>query len=52
MMLAWIAAEFLDQRNLLFRWTDLQQRIIGGYVLEGYTDTQIGIALGRMNESR
>jgi len=52
MMLDWIAAEFLDQRNLLFRWTNLQQRIIGGYVLEGSTDTQIGIALGRMNESR
>jgi len=48
MMLDWIAAEFPDPRNLLFRWTELQQRIIGGYVLEGYTNPEIGVALGRV----
>ena len=47
MMLDWIAAEFPDPRNLLFRWTKLQQEIIGGYVLKGYTDPEIGVALGR-----
>lgn len=47
MMLDWIAAEVTDPRNLLFRWTELQQQIIGGYVLQGYTDAEIGIALGR-----
>lgn len=47
LMLDWIAAAFADQRNLLFRWTDLQQQIINGYILEGYTVGEISIALGR-----
>jgi hypothetical protein len=47
MMLDWIASEFLDQHNRLFRWTDLQQRLISGYVLEGYTTEEISLALGR-----
>lgn len=47
MMLDWIAAEFPDPRNQLFRWTDLQQRLISGYFLEGYTDAEIALALGR-----
>jgi len=47
MMLDWITAEFPDQRNCLFRWTDLQQQIISGYALEGYSDAEIALALGR-----
>ncbi|MHB8647989.1 MAG: DUF5615 family PIN-like protein [Thermomicrobiales bacterium] len=47
MTLDWIAAEFPDPRNLLFRWTDLQQRLISGYLLEGYTEAEVALALGR-----
>ncbi len=47
MMLDWIAVEFPDSRNQLFRWTDLQQRIIGGYILSGYTDAEVALPLGR-----
>lgn len=43
----WIAAEYSNTQNLLFRWTDLQQQIIGGYILPGYTDAEIALALGR-----
>ena len=46
-MLDWIKAEFPDLRNRLFRWTDLQQRIISGYILSGYTDAEVALALGR-----
>jgi Domain of unknown function (DUF5615) len=47
MTLDWIAAEFPDPRNRLFRWTDLQQQLISGYVLTGYTDAEIALALGK-----
>ncbi len=47
MMLDWIAAEFPDPRSHLFRWNDLQQRLISGYSLEGYTEAEIALALGR-----
>jgi hypothetical protein len=47
MMLDWIRVEFPDPRNMLFRWTDLQQHIIGGYVPEGYSAEEISLALGR-----
>lgn len=50
MMLDWIAAEFPDPRNHLFRWTDLQQQVIRGYVLEGYTDDEIALAFGKTRE--
>ncbi len=47
MMLDWIATEFDDPHNYLFRWADLlQQRMIGGYTLDGYTDAEISLALG------
>lgn len=46
MMLDWITTEFDDPRNQLFRWTALQQRLNGGYILEGYTDAEIALALG------
>ncbi len=47
MMLDWIAAEYPDTLNRLFRWTDLQQQIIGGSVPTGYTDAEIALALGK-----
>ncbi len=47
MMLDWIAVEFPDPRNRLFRWTDLQQQLNSGYFLDGYTAEEIALALGR-----
>ncbi len=47
MMLDWIQTEFPDPENTVFRWTDLQQQLNSGYVLEGYTAEEISLALGR-----
>jgi len=47
MMLDWIAVEFPDPRNHLFRWNDLQQRLIGGYLLGGYAAVEVALPLGR-----
>jgi hypothetical protein len=47
MMLDWIAAAYPSTQNRLFRWTDLQQQLNSGYVLEGYTAEEISLALGR-----
>jgi len=47
MLLDWIAAEHPDTRNGLFRWTDLQQSLNGGYALPGYTGEELAVALGR-----
>lgn len=52
MLLDWITMEFPDSRNHLFRWADLQQCLIAGYVLQGYTDADRAIALGRTTERR
>jgi predicted nuclease of predicted toxin-antitoxin system len=50
MMLSWIAGTPLEARNSLFRWNDLQQRLISGYTLEGYSNPEIALALGRIAE--
>jgi Domain of unknown function (DUF5615) len=50
MMLDWIKAEYPDTQNRLFRWTDLQQHLISGYVLEGYHEAETALALGRISE--
>jgi hypothetical protein len=50
MLLDWIDAEFQETQNRLFRWSDLQQRLIGGYVLEGDSEAEIARALGRISE--
>lgn len=47
MLLDWIRTEYPDTRNRLFRWTDLQQLLNGGYLLSGYTDAERAVALGR-----
>lgn len=47
MLLDWIAAEHAETRNRLFRWTDLQQLLNGGYTLPGHTDEERAVALGR-----
>ncbi|MDQ2787985.1 MAG: DUF5615 family PIN-like protein [Chloroflexota bacterium] len=52
MMLDWITIEFTDPHNRLFRWTDLQRRLIDGYLRDGYTTVEITLVLGRTNEIR
>ena len=47
MMLDWIDSEASNPHNQLFRWTDLQQQLNSGYVLDGYTAEEIALALGR-----
>jgi predicted nuclease of predicted toxin-antitoxin system len=50
MMLDWIKDESLETGNRLFRWNDLQQRLIGKYMPEGYSEAEIALALGRTTE--
>lgn len=46
MLLDWLAT--MDEyRSQLFRWHKLQQLLIGGYRLEGYTEDDVRRALGR-----
>jgi hypothetical protein len=42
MMLDWIAGEHFPVPDRLFRWNDLQQQLIGGYRLRGYSGLQEG----------
>jgi hypothetical protein len=47
MPLDW-AATFPDHRSRLFRWHDLQQRLIGGLRLPGYDEGDVRLALGQI----
>jgi Domain of unknown function (DUF5615) len=46
MLTAW-ADTFATTRNALFRWTDLQTRLYGGYALSGFSADEIDLAVGR-----
>lgn len=46
MLVDW-AATFPDHRSQLFRWHDLQQRIIGGMRLPAYNEDDVRMALGQ-----
>jgi hypothetical protein len=47
MLIDW-AASFPDYRSHLFRWHDLQQRLIGGMRLADYSEDEVRMALGQM----
>ena len=46
MMLDWLGT-LADYRSQLLRWGALQQMLIGGYRLLGYTDKDVALALGQ-----
>lgn len=46
MLIGW-AATFATTRNILFRWTDLQSLLYGGYTLSGFNADEINLAVGR-----
>lgn len=48
MLIDWIAM-FPDHRSRLFRWHDLQQRLIGGERLSGYSEDDVRLALGQIS---
>jgi predicted nuclease of predicted toxin-antitoxin system len=43
------AATFPDHRSRLFRWHDLQQHLIGGLQLPGYSEEDVRLALGQIS---
>ncbi len=45
MLIDW-AVSFPDYRSHLFRWHDLQQRLIGGMRLPGYGGGDVRLSLG------
>ncbi len=47
MLIDW-AATFPDHRSRLFRWHELQQRLIAGLRLPGYSEEDVRMALGQM----
>ena len=47
MLIDW-AATFPDHRAQLFRWHDLQQRLIAGFRLPGYSEADVRLALGQI----
>jgi len=47
MLIDW-ATTFPDHRSHLFRWHDLQQRLIGGMRLPGYDEDDVRMALGQI----
>ena len=48
MLIDW-AATLPDHRSQLFRWHDLQQRLIGGVRLPGYSEEDVRLALGQIS---
>jgi len=46
MLLDWLGT-LDDYRSRLFQWNDLQQRLLGGLRLPGYTESEVGDAIGR-----
>lgn len=46
MMASWVATAFSTPENILFRWSDLQTMLHQGYQPEGFTPTEITLALG------
>lgn len=47
MLIDW-AATLPDYRGQLFRWHDLQQHLIGGFLLAGYREDEVRLALGQV----
>lgn len=47
MVVNWIAIAFESPRSQLFRWNDLQQSLLKGYVLDEYSLAERNFALGR-----
>ncbi len=47
MLIDWVAT-FPDHRSQLFRWHDLQQRLIGGMRLPNYNEDDVRMALGQI----
>jgi hypothetical protein len=46
MLLDWLGT--LDEyHSHLYQWNDLQQRLLAGFRLPGYTDEEVGEAVGR-----
>ncbi len=48
MLIDW-AATFPDHRSQLFRWHDLQQELIAGFRLPGYSEAEVRLALGQIS---
>jgi len=46
MLIAW-AETFPTTRDALFRWTDLQVHLSGGYQMSGFSTDEIDLAVGR-----
>jgi len=46
MLLDWLGT-LDDYRSRLFQWNDLQQRLLGGFRLPGYTEDEVDDAVGR-----
>jgi len=47
MLLDWLGV-LGDYRSRLFQWNDLQQQLLAGLRLAGYTESEVDLALGRI----
>lgn len=47
MMLDWLG-QLGQYRSCLFQWNDLQQQLLSGFRLHGYTDQDVRLAIGRL----